>query len=333
MRPAPQTGAGRHDGPVTGSPLGPAWPHVVDDHLEVGGRSVRVLRAPGRHGTGPGEPQLLVHGLGGSAVTWVQVVDGLAARGPVVAIDLPGFGGTSVEPGEPLTIQAYADLVVAVADVLGWDRFTLHGNSMGGLISTLVAADHPERVERLVLVSPALPPRVPLQLLVPSRATLTGMAPIAVSSATAAALGLLGAVPEALDTRRKRALLGLIFGSPDEVSPELLDLMAREYADERDGADPDERRQALLRALGSITRSWIDPRRVWRAIDAVTAPTIILGGTVDALVPARVLRQVLARRTDWQGHVLDDRRHALMMENPGDYLDLLERWYADRAAA
>lgn len=316
-----------------GTPIGTAWPHVVDDHLDVGGRAIRILSAPGRHGSGEGEPQLLVHGLGGSAVTWVEVIDGLAARGPVVAIDLPGFGGTSVEPGDELTVDAHAGLVIAVADTLGWSRFALHGNSMGGLVSTLVAAAHPDRVSRLVLVSPALPPASPLQLLVPSRATVTGMAPIAVSSASAVALGLLGVAPEALDRRRKRALLGLIFGAPDEVNPELLDLMAREFGESRTGADADDRRRALLASLRSITLSWVDPRRVWRAIEAIQAPTMILGGTADALVPARVLRQVLARRTDWEGHVLDDRRHALMMESPADYLDLLERWYAASTAA
>ena len=52
----------------------------------------------------------------------------------------------------------------------------------------------------------------------------------------------------------------------------------------------------------------------------------MLGGTADALVPARVLRQVLARRTDWVGHVLDDRRHALMLESPEEYLDLVDAW-------
>jgi pimeloyl-ACP methyl ester carboxylesterase len=315
------------------TPVGAPWPHVVDDHVEVDGRLVRVLRAPGRHGSGEGEPQLLVHGLGGSAVTWVEIIDGLAARGPVVALDLPGFGGTPVVDGDQLTVDAYADLVLAVADALGWSTFSLHGNSMGGLVSVLVAAAHPDRVERLVLVSPALPPSSPLQLLVPHRATLTGMAPIAVSAGTAAALGLLGAVPEALDRRRQRALLGLIFGSPDEVNPDLLDLMAREFGEERGGADAGDRRRALLSALRSITRTWLDPRRVLRAIDSIQAPTMILGGTADALVPARVLRQVLARRPDWVGHVLDDRRHALMMESPDDYLELVERWYADRAAA
>jgi pimeloyl-ACP methyl ester carboxylesterase len=65
----------------------------------------------------------------------------------------------------------------------------------------------------------------------------------------------------------------------------------------------------------------------------VQAPTLLLGGTKDALVPARVLRAVLARRPDWEGHVLDDRRHALMLEDPAGYLDLVTSWRARRSGA
>lgn len=68
---------------------------MTDTSLEVGGRSVRVLRADS-DGSGDQEPQLLVHGLGGSSVGWVAVMEGLSARGPVVAVDLPGFGRTTV---------------------------------------------------------------------------------------------------------------------------------------------------------------------------------------------------------------------------------------------
>ena len=73
---------------------------------------------------------------------------------------------------------------------------------------------------------------------------------------------------------------------------------------------PLARKRALRSATRSIAALWTDPRRVWRAIDRVQAPTLLLGGTRDALVPAKV---VLARRRDWTGPgVLDDRRHALM---------------------
>lgn len=308
---------------------------MTDTFLEVGGRRVRILRSEGRAGPGA-EPQLLVHGLGGSAVTWVEVIGRLSAHGPVVALDLPGFGRTPVSDRDSLTVRGYTAFVLDVADALGWDTFTLHGNSMGGLIGTLVAAECPRRVERLVLVSPAFPPRSPLGLLRPSRATIHGMAPIAASSATALALGLAGLAGPAMTARRNRALLGLIFTDPDGVNPRLLDLMAEEYAEDR--ADPDspesvDRRRALLAATRSISRLWADPRSTWRAIHAVAAPTLVLGGTHDALVPARVLRAVLAARSDWQGRVLDDRRHALMLEDPDAYLRLFNAWQDGALAA
>ncbi len=306
------------------------WPGVRDTHLLVAGRRLRVLRCEGpRHATA--EPQLLVHGLGGSAGTWVQVIAGLAERGPVVAVDLPGFGRSPVGPHDPLTVDSYVELVLEVADTLGWQRFALHGNSMGGLIATLLAAREPRRVSHLVLVSPAFPPRSPVGLLRPSRATIDGMAPIAVSSASAAALGLVGLAGPSLDDRRNRALMQLIFPDPEAVDRDVLTLLAADLS-AADGPSPSDRRAAMRQALWSITRLWADPRRVWRAIDRVQAPTLVLGGTADALVPARVLRQALARRRDWEGHVLDARRHALMLEDPESYLELVTDWQARTVA-
>ncbi len=305
------------------------WPSVTDTFLDVDGRRVRILKAAGRRRSSRA-PQLLVHGLGGSSVTWIEVMEGLAEHGPVVAVDLPGFGRTPVAEGDSLTMREYVDFVLEVADALGWDTFTLHGNSMGGLIGTLLAAYHPDRVERLVLVSPGLPPRTPLGFLRPSRATIDGMLPVALSSLTALALGVVGLAGPGLDERRNRALLRLIFPDPDGVDRAVLDLMAADFAEDVDGG---ARRRALLAATCSISTMWADPRRSWRAVRKVQAPTLVLGGTQDALVPAKVLRAVLAERPDWEGHVLDDRRHALMLEDPESYLRLFDAWHEGAAAA
>jgi pimeloyl-ACP methyl ester carboxylesterase len=168
---------------------------------------------------------------------------------------------------------------------------------------------------------------------VPSCATVGGFFPIVVSSATATALGVLGLAGPELSERRNRDLLRLIFPDPDAVDPGLLRLMAADLA-AGDGPDATQRRRSLLAALGSIAATWTDPRGVWRAIDRITAPTLVVGGTRDALVPSRTLRSVLARRPDWVGHVLDDRRHALMLEDPQLYLQLVAafRSGAERAA-
>jgi len=305
------------------------WPSVTDTFLEVDERQVRILKVPGRHRSRR-KPQLLVHGLGGSSVTWIEVMAGLSEHGPVVAVDLPGFGRTPIEDGDHLTMRGYVDFVLSVADTLGWESFTLHGNSMGGLIGTLIAARHPHRIERLVLVSPALPPRSPLGFLRPSRSTIDGMVPLALSSLGAAALGAVGLAGPELNARRNRAMLRLIYPDPDGVDQAVLALMAADFAEGIDGV---ERRRALLAATRSISVLWADPRRVWRAVRRVQAPTLLLGGTKDALVPAKVLRSVLDVRPDWEGHVLDDRRHALMLEDAESYLRIFDGWHAGAAAA
>ncbi len=288
----------------------PAWAGIRDEMLELDTGPVRLLRADG---TGPqeyAEPQLLVHGLGGSGSNWVDVMSGLTRYGPVVAMDLTGFGHTPAAGGPAITVDGHLSLVLSIADKLGWDRFALHGNSMGGLIATLMAARHPERVTRLVLVSPAFPPTSPLRLLAVPRTTVSGVLPIAIPSRAHS---------------RAEAMLGLIFSDIDGIRPTLLQAMADD-ATPRDEQEAADHQRAFLSSTRSITAYWLTPPRVYRAVDAVTAPTIILGGTKDALVPAKVLRRVLARRRDWTGTVIDERRHALMLESPQEFLDAVARW-------
>lgn len=292
--------------------LDPAWTAIHDEVLDLDGRLVRVLRAEGENGAA--QPQLLVHGLGGSASNWVDVIDGLRRYGPVVALDLAGFGHTPAASAASLTVDGHVELVLALADHLGWGSFALHGNSMGGLVGTLIAAEHPDRVEQLVLVSPALPPSCPLGFLPVPRATLAGVLPMAVPS------------------RRTHQLMRLIFNDPTGIRPALLQVMAADSRP-RDAQEAVDRKRALAESTRSIARLWLDPRRVYRAIDRLDVPTLVLGGTADALVPARVLRKVLARRGDWSGEVLDDHRHALMLDAPQEYLARVAAWRAAHDSA
>jgi len=181
-----------------------------------------------------------------------------------------------------------------------------------------------------VLVSPALPPRSPLAFLRPSPVTIGGMAPIVISSVAALALGVVGLAGPWLDERRNRAMLGLIYPDPDGVDRDFLDLLAADFAEDVEGVDL---RRALLAATFSISLLWADPRSTWKAVREIRTPTLLLGGTHDALVPARVLRTVIAARPDWDGHVLDDRRHALMLEDPEGYLSLFSAWNLKAEAA
>ena len=102
-----------------------------------------------------GRPIMLVHGFTATADEVGGVLAPLADRGwHAVAPDLRGHG-RSERPTDPdaYSFELLAADVVALADDLGWDRFTLLGHSMGGAVAQLVALDHPERLHALVLAS------------------------------------------------------------------------------------------------------------------------------------------------------------------------------------
>ena len=104
-----------------------------------------------RGGEGEGPTLLLVHGFGDSAGTWSQVVGPLARRHQVVVYDQPGHGRSG--PAEPPL--GFADLrlgIEAVAETTD-GPLVLVGNSLGGLVSLRFALDHPNRVQRVVLLN------------------------------------------------------------------------------------------------------------------------------------------------------------------------------------
>src|ERR1700693_5284058 len=105
---------------------------------------------------GEGNPLVMVHGLGGSAVKWMAVGPELAERHHAVAVDLAGFGQTPLFH-RSAALGANAGLVHTFIEHVIGEPVVLMGNSMGGHISILEAADHPRWVTALVLVDPAIP--------------------------------------------------------------------------------------------------------------------------------------------------------------------------------
>ena len=100
--------------------------------------------------TGAGPPLILLHGLAGSGAWWKRNLPALAADFHVTVIDLPGFG--SSHPDARLILDDAPSQVATLIGELGIERAHVMGHSMGGLVAGALAADHPERVDRLVLV-------------------------------------------------------------------------------------------------------------------------------------------------------------------------------------
>jgi pimeloyl-ACP methyl ester carboxylesterase len=105
---------------------------------------------------GAGEPVVLVHGLSGSTRWWRRNIPALAAQCQVYVLDLIGFGGSRGR--QRFVLGEAARYLTAWMDRLGIERASLIGHSMGGAIAADLAADFPDRVERLVLVDAAALP-------------------------------------------------------------------------------------------------------------------------------------------------------------------------------
>nr|WP_241249904.1 alpha/beta fold hydrolase [Rhodococcus sp. X156] len=102
---------------------------------------------------GSGPPLLLIHGIGDSSSTWTHVIDELAQSFTVIAPDLLGHG-RSDKPRADYSVAAYANGMRDLLTVLGIERVTLVGHSLGGGVALQFAYQFPHMVERLVVVAP-----------------------------------------------------------------------------------------------------------------------------------------------------------------------------------
>ncbi len=108
---------------------------------------------------GEGAPVVLLHGLSGSHRWWLETIPALVASGFRVHVpELVGFGG-SRRPARQPDLEEMANVVLRWMEAMGLERAHVVGHSMGGQVSIHLAALHPARVDRLVLVDASGIPR------------------------------------------------------------------------------------------------------------------------------------------------------------------------------
>lgn len=215
--------------------------------LEVGGRRIRVL------GIGEGEPPLVfVHGFGGDLENWMFNQAELAAGRRTVALDLPGHGGSSKDPGAG-TVSALAEAVAATLDALAIAKAHLVGHSLGGAVALALALQRPERVASATLVAPAgLGPEIAMDYIEGFLATSRA--------------------------RKLRPILEMLVHDPKLVTAEMVENVLR--AKRMDGAQA---------ALETIARAcFADGRQVWQARERLadlSVPVQVIWGEEDRILP------------------------------------------------
>jgi pimeloyl-ACP methyl ester carboxylesterase len=218
----------------------------------------------------PGAPTLvLLHGSNSSLQTWVPWVSRLSGAFRVVSLDLPGHGLTGPVPGDQYSPDAMAAFVDAFRTKLGLSHFYLAGNSMGGNVSVRYTLAHPEVVDKLILVDasginhllpPDRQPRLPIGMRIIRTPVLGRIA------------GLF--TPRGIVERSTRA----VFVDQTVVTPEMVDRYYELLL------YPGNRRATRLRAEAPIDTTLSD------RLGQIKAPTLILSGQSDTLVPVEAAR-------------------------------------------
>jgi pimeloyl-ACP methyl ester carboxylesterase len=262
-------------------------------------------------------PAVMVHGLGGSSTNWTALMGELRDLLDQWAIDLPGYGESP--PRRRHSVTAFAGVLTSYLDRFGRPVHLL-GNSMGGLVSVLVAARRPDLVATLTLISPAMP-----NLRQPQAAR--GMALVAVPRLGERLLARSNAMPV---QQQVRQLAGILYGNPDSIEPDQLTVAAQE----RERWLGQEHADAvLLQSLRSIVRQYAAPRwrSAWASARLVSCPTLVMVGGRDALVHAstaarwrRILPTARVVHLPTTGHVA-------MMEHPGLVASMIREHIATRS--
>ncbi len=274
----------------------------IDSHTIHGYR--RVFRLAGN-----GPPLLLIHGIGDSSETWRAVIPELARNHLVIAPDLLGHGGSD-KPRADYSAAAYANGMRDLLGVLGIDRVTLVGHSLGGGVAMQFAYQFPEKTERMALVATGGAGRRVSPLL--RMATLPG------AEAAIASLRLPGArrVVNTAMSLLERFDTGLGLDAPD----------LRRMVD----ALPDATaRAAFIRTLRSV----VDWRgQVVTMLDRCYLvrgmPTLLVWGARDSVLPLDHAYQAYVAMPGSRLEVFEGAGHFPFRTDPARFVRLLEDFCA-----
>jgi pimeloyl-ACP methyl ester carboxylesterase len=267
-------------------------------------------------GDASGTPVVLVHGLGGSHLNWVHVGPALAAARRVVALDLPGFGLTPAG-SRSTSVHANAEVLGRFLDEVVGAPAVLVGNSMGGMVSLLLAGRSPERVAGLVLVDPALPN--PRQRQDPQVAMTFALYAVP----RVGELFLSRMQSRFTDRQRVLGTVRLCFADATRADDAVVD--AGVTLTQWRGSLP-ARDTEFLGAARSLLGVLRRPRRYDALLSGIDRPVLLVHGDRDRLVPLAAARRAATRNPGWATVWLEDVGHTPQLEVPERFVAEVEPW-------
>jgi pimeloyl-ACP methyl ester carboxylesterase len=261
-------------------------------------------------GPGTGPPLVLIHGLGGSLVSWAALAPVLARTARVLAIDLAGFGRTRSSTLSA-SLPANRDLLHRFLIHVAGMPAVLVGHSMGGTIAAMEASKNPETVAGLVLISPVVPwVRDEIERRLGGAFTTIGQAIKFTGRPERPPLEPAEMTPGR--TRQGRA-------RESKISAHLLGqyfavLRARGW-----GQGP---RAELITAGRSLTWTLLHRQQFAVMLSGLQAPVLWLHGDRDPLIPVGVARAIVLDRAAWSFHAAPSVGHDPHREAPN--------WTAER---
>lgn len=262
---------------------------------------------------GDGFPLILVHGWRASSRYWADTLDGLADVRRCHAWDLPGHG-ESPPRRTPIDIASLAKLTLAVADRCGLDRFDIAGHSFGGAVALQLAAHWPDRVRRLAVIGLGT--------------VRNGMEREALGRAHALmshgldfarpwidfGRPLMSFVQPWIEGLGRHPTVARTIAAPFvQQMPSDIELV-REGVLEMMRADP---LSALEVAVASASPSFV------AALSKVRAPTLLLSGMADRIMPASAVRALAEHLPHARLVLMPECGHLPMIEQPDEYLRVL----------
>ena len=251
---------------------------------------------------GKGFPIVLVHGTASSLHTWDAWTNELKKTNRVIRMDLPAFGITGPNKNADYSIESYTTFLHSFVEKLNLEKFHLAGNSLGGNIAWNYAAEHPAKVEKLILVDASGLPT--------------------------------NKEPPAIFKMAKTSVLRSLFLY---VTPKMLITknIKEVYADDDKVTDELVTRYHKMALRAGNRQAFIDRTKTGFKLDAkintdrlksIQTPTLLIWGAKDLWIPLDNGKRMNRILVNSKLEVLENSGHVPMEENPKESLELLKNF-------